>query len=235
MKLFAIGDLHLSTSIDKPMNIFGENWHKHEKKIFSDWQNRVSEEDIVLVVGDISWASKLDDAMLDLNKIYKLNGKKYFIKGNHDYWWTTASALNKKFDDTMIFMNTSFQVIGSYALCGTRGWTTPNDIRFEENDQKIYKREANRLRISLESAKKSGFEKIIVIIHYPPSNEEGDNTLFKEIIDEYKVEHVIYGHLHGQESFEYGIKGLHNNTKYHLVSCDYLDFKLKEIEEIKLD
>lgn len=229
MRLFAIGDLHLSTSIDKPMNIFGNHWDNHEEKIFSDWRDRVGEDDIVLVVGDISWATKLDDAMLDLEKIEALPGKKYFIRGNHDYWWSTASALNKKFDDGMTFMNTKFETIGRYALCGTRGWTTPNDIRFEEQDQKIYEREANRLKISLESAKAAGYEEIILIMHYPPSDEKANESLFKDVIDEYKPKHVIYGHLHGEDSFEFGIKGRHDDVEYHLVSCDYLGFKLKEI------
>ena len=122
MKIFAIGDLHLSGSVDKPMNIFGDHWEGHDMKIFQDWSARVTDDDVVLVVGDISWASKLKDAQLDLDQIDKLPGKKYFIRGNHDYWWTTATGLNKLYGDDMVFMNTNFQVLGPYALCGTRGW-----------------------------------------------------------------------------------------------------------------
>ena len=95
MKLFAIGDLHMSSAIDKPMNVFGDNWDRHEEKIFDDWTTRVRDEDTVLVVGDISWASKINDAKMDLDKIEEMPGRKIFIRGNHDYWWTTASALNK--------------------------------------------------------------------------------------------------------------------------------------------
>lgn len=232
MKIYAIGDLHLSTAVDKPMNIFGDNWENHEEKIFSDWIKRVNEDDIVFVVGDISWASKLEDAKLDLDKISKLPGTKYFVKGNHDYWWTTATGLNKLYDDKMIFMNTNVYGLGEYAICGTRGWITPNDIKFEQKDSEIYKREAHRLKLSLENAKKMGYKKFIVLMHYPPTNEELNETLFMEVIKEYSPQYVIYGHLHGEESFAYGIKGKVKGTEYHLVSCDYINFKVKEILEL---
>lgn len=233
MKVFAIGDLHLSTAVDKPMNVFGDNWLNHEEKIFKDWDEKVSDDDIVFIVGDISWASKLNDAKLDLDKINAQKGKKIFIKGNHDYWWTTATALNKLYDDSMVFMNTNYVMIGEYAVCSTRGWSTPNDIDFDEKDNEIYLREAHRLKISLEQAKKDGHEKIIILLHYPPTNEDLEKNLFFDLIEEYKPEHVIYGHLHGEESFQYGVKGCRNGINYHLVSCDYLGFELKEIMEIE--
>lgn len=234
MKIFAIGDLHLSTAVDKPMDVFGTNWENHEKKIFSDWKEKVEDDDIVFVVGDISWASKIKDAKIDLDLLAYMPGHKYMIRGNHDYWWTTASALKKLFDEKekMNFMNIEFEKIGDYAICGTRGWICPNDIRFEEKDESIYKREANRLKLSLESARKAGFEKYIVLLHYPPTNDDNEDTLFMQVIREYKPEHVIYGHLHGEESFPLGIKGEKDGVKYHLVSCDYLNFNLKEITEI---
>ena len=230
MKLFAIGDLHMSTAIDKPMNIFGDHWQGHEDKIFKDWEIKVSEEDTVLVVGDISWASRLEDAKLDLDKIELMPGRKIFIRGNHDYWWTTATSLNKSTGQSMIFMNTNFEDFGDYAICGTRGWISPNDFKFDDKDEKIYKREANRLKISLESAKKAGYSKYIVILHYPPTNDRFENSLFMDIINEYKPEQVIYGHLHGKENFDGGMVGNYDGVEYHLVSCDYLDFKVKEIE-----
>lgn len=232
MKIFAIGDLHLSTAKPKPMNIFGGNWDDHEEKIFSDWKARVSEEDIVFLVGDLSWASKVKEAQLDLDKIQAMPGIKYMIRGNHDYWWSTATALNKLYGEDMKFLNINHEELGDYAICGTRGWTTPNDIRFTEKDNTIYKREANRLRLSLEGAKKAGFEEYIVLMHYPPTNEKGDPTLFMEVIEEYKPKFVIYGHLHGEESFKVGIQGIHNGIDYRLVSCDYLNFKLEEIMEV---
>lgn len=234
MKIFAIGDLHLSSAVNKPMNIFGMNWENHEEKIFSDWKKRVKEEDIVFLPGDISWASKLGDAKMDLDKVAALPGKKYIVRGNHDYWWSTATALKKLFpqEDKMNFMNVDFEKIGDYAVCATRGWICPNDIRFEEKDEAIYKREANRLKLSLEAAKKAGFKKIIVLLHYPPSNDKNEESLFTDLIKEYRPEHVIYGHLHGKESFPLGIKGEIEGIHYHLVSSDYLNFSLKEIMEI---
>ncbi|WP_101773357.1 metallophosphoesterase [Peptostreptococcus faecalis] len=229
MKLFAIGDLHLSGAVDKPMNIFGDNWIGHDKIIFDDWKEKVSNEDVVLIVGDISWASKLQDARVDLDRISECPGKKYLIRGNHDYWWGTATALNKLYEDDMNFMNTKYETLGEYAICGSRGWICPNEHCFEEKDFEIYKREANRLKISLESARKDGFDKFIVIMHYPPTNEKFENSFFMDIINEYKPEHVIYGHIHGKENFKYGLQGELNGVNFHLVSCDYLDFKLKEI------
>lgn len=231
MRLFAIGDLHLSTSVDKPMTIFGECWKNHEEKIFSNWNKVVEDEDIVFVVGDISWASNLKEAEQDLDKIYKSKGTKFFIKGNHDYWWTTATGLSKLYDESMVFMNTNYKVIGEYAICGTRGWNIPNDIKFDEKDNEIYKREAHRLKLSFESARKDGFRKYIVLMHYPPINKDLDETLFSDIIREFGPEHVIYGHLHGEESFDYGFQGLYKGTEYHLVSSDYLKFELKEIKQ----
>lgn len=232
MRLFAIGDLHLSSVSDKPMNIFGDNWENHDKKIFEDWKKRVGEDDVVLVVGDISWATKIYDAKYDLDLINDLPGKKYFIRGNHDYWWSTATALNKLYDENMVFMNTNFETFKNYAICGTRGWLCPNDVIFEEKDETIYKREAHRLRISLESAKKAGYEDFIVIMHYPPTNDKFEDSLFMEVLREFKPRHVIYGHLHGEENFSFGLKGNIDGINFHLVSCDFLDFKLKEIEDI---
>lgn len=232
MRLFAIGDLHLSTVSDKPMNIFGDNWKNHDEKIFDDWKKKVRDEDVILIVGDISWATKLSDAKYDLDLISSLPGKKYFIRGNHDYWWSTATALNKLYDENMVFMNTNFEIYKNYAICGTRGWLCPNDVVFEEKDEAIYNREAHRLKISLESAKKAGYENFIVMLHYPPTNDKFEDSLFMEVLREYKPKHVIYGHLHGEESFSFGIKGYVNGINFHLVSCDFLDFKLKEIEDV---
>ena len=231
MRIFAIGDLHLSSSINKPMNIFGDNWENHDKKIFDYWIDNVDDEDVVFVVGDISWATKIDDAKMDLDIIEKMPGKKIFIRGNHDYWWSTATALNKLYSnsDKMVFMNTNYIRLDKYAVCGTRGWKTPLDERFEEKDNSIYIREAKRLELSLEQAKKDGCEDFIVLLHYPPSNSNYDDTLFLDVIKKYKPKCVIYGHIHGEESFPFGINGKFDEVDYHLVSCDFLDFKLKEI------
>ncbi len=228
MSLYAIGDLHFSTAVNKPMNIFGDNWDNHEEKITNSWKSKVNEEDTVLIVGDTSWAINMNEAEEDLNIIHNLPGKKIYVKGNHDYWWTTVAKLNKLYDD-MSFLQNNFYQYGEYAICGTRGWICPNDVKFTEDDEKIYKREAHRLKLSLDAAKKAGFKKIIVITHYPPTNDKLDPSLFTEIYESYGVEKVVYGHLHGKESFKMGLKGIRNEVEYNLVSCDYVDFNLIKI------
>lgn len=228
MNLYAIGDLHFSTSVNKPMDVFGNNWIGHEEKLIEDWKEKVSDEDLVLVLGDTSWGINLDEARSDLDIIDNLPGKKIFIKGNHDYWWTTVTALNKQYNN-MNFLQTNFYEYKDYAICGGRGWICPNDFKFDENDAKIYKREENRIRISLEAAKKKGHTKFIVITHYPPTNDKLEESLFTKLYEEYKVEKVIYGHLHGKESFKMGLRGVRNGIEYILASCDYTDFKLIKI------
>ncbi|CEQ28708.1 metallophosphoesterase [Paraclostridium sordellii] len=228
MSLYAIGDLHFSTAVNKPMNIFGDNWENHEKKIIGSWNSKVNKNDTVLIVGDTSWGINMDEATFDLDIIHNLPGKKIYVKGNHDYWWTTVAKLNKLYED-MSFLQNNFYSYNEYAICGTRGWICPNDVKFTEDDEKIYKREAHRLKLSLDAAKKAGFEKVIVITHYPPTNDKLEPSLFTDIYEEYKVEKVIYGHLHGKESFKMGLEGIREGVEYKLVSCDYVDFNLVKI------
>ena len=121
MSLYAIGDLHFSTLVEKPMNIFGDKWDKHEEKIISSWKDNVKDEDVVLVLGDTSWGINLTEAKPDLDIISNLCGNKIFIKGNHDYWWTTVTNLNKLYDN-MKFLQTNFYEYGEYAICGGRGF-----------------------------------------------------------------------------------------------------------------
>lgn len=228
MSLYAIGDLHFSTAVNKPMNIFGDNWDNHEEKIINSWKNQVKDDDIVLVVGDTSWGINMNEAEQDLDIIHKLPGKKIFVKGNHDYWWTTVTKLNKLYEN-MSFLQNNFYSYKDYAICGTRGWICPNDFKFTQEDEKIYKREAHRLKLSLDAAKKAGFKKIIVITHYPPTNDKLESSLFTDIYEQYCVEKVIYGHLHGKESFKMGLEGIRNEVEYKLVSCDYTNFNIIKI------
>ncbi len=127
------------------------------------------------------------------------------------------------------FLQTNYYVYGEYAICGGRGWICPNDVQFTEEDEKIYSREENRIRISIESAKKAGFNKIIVITHYPPTNDKLEPSIFTKLYEEYNVKKVLYGHLHGEKSFDMGLKGKHNGIEYELVSCDYTNFELVKI------
>lgn len=229
MSLYAIGDLHFSNSVNKPMNIFGANWECHQEKIIKSWTENVKKDDTVLILGDTSWASNLIEVKADLDILNSLNGEKIFIKGNHDYWWTTVTSLNKLYDD-MKFLQTNFYTYKDYAICGGRGWICPNKFKFDEKDEKIYKREVNKIKLSISEAKKRGYEKIIVITHYPPTNDELEDSLFTKLYEEYNVEKVIYGHLHGEESFKMGLKGFRNNVEYILASCDFTNFNLVKIK-----
>lgn len=228
MAIYAIGDLHLSGHSDKPMDIFGDHWIGHENKIKASWLKKVSENDAVLIPGDISWAMTLEKAMVDLEWIASLPGTKYLIRGNHDYWWKSITKLNLLFDSMNFIQNNSF-IYMEYVICGARGWICPNDYKFTDHDRKIYLREAHRLEMSLKSAKQQGDKEIIAMMHYPPTNEKLEPSLFTEIFEKYNVGHVIYGHLHDETSHNCGLQGTYNGVNYRLTSCDYLNFELERI------
>ena len=222
MELYAISDLHLAFNNDKPMDIFGEKWFKHDEKIKNNWLSKIDEKDTILIAGDISWAMKESESMADLEWIENLPGKKIISKGNHDYWWNSITKLNSKFENTK-FLQNNYYVYGDYAICGSRGWICPGTDRFTEKDEKIYLRELIRLRLSLDAAKNAGFNKFIVMIHYPPTNEKFEESDFVKIFKEYNVEKVIYGHLHGP-ALHRVLNGERDGVEYVMTSADYIDF-----------
>ena len=222
MALYAISDLHLAFNNDKPMDIFGEKWFKHDEKIKNNWLSQIDEKDTILIAGDISWAMKESESMADLEWIENLPGKKIISKGNHDYWWNSITKLNSKFENTK-FLQNNYYVYGDYAICGSRGWICPGTDRFTEKDEKIYLRELIRLRLSLDAAKNAGFNKFIVMIHYPPTNEKFEESDFVKIFKEYNVEKVIYGHLHGP-ALHRVLNGERDGVEYVMTSADYIDF-----------
>ncbi|MBU3088443.1 metallophosphoesterase [Clostridium gasigenes] len=222
MALYAISDLHLALTTDKPMDIFGDKWLNHDEKIKNNWIKKVTEEDTVLIAGDISWSMSAEDSIGDLDWIDALPGKKIISKGNHDYWWGSISKLNRMYKNTK-FLQNNFYTYGEYAICGSRGWICPGVDRFTEKDKKIYDREVIRIKLSLDSAKKAGYTKFIVMIHYPPTNDKYEDSAFTEIFKEYNVEKVIYGHLHGP-SLSHVLTGERNGTEYIMTSCDYINF-----------
>ncbi|MBD7910239.1 metallophosphoesterase [Clostridium cibarium] len=227
MALYAISDLHLAFNDDKPMDIFGEKWNEHHKKIKENWITKVKDEDTVLIAGDISWAMRAEDSLTDLEWIDNLPGKKIISKGNHDYWWGSISKLNSMFEKTK-FLQNNFFVYRDYAICGTRGWICPGTDRFTEKDKKIYLRELIRLKLSLDEAKKAGYSKIIAMLHYPPTNEKFEESGFTSVMEEYVVEKVIYGHLHGP-SLNRVLNGYFNEVEYIMTSADFIDFNPKMI------
>ncbi|WP_446898339.1 metallophosphoesterase [Clostridium sp. LBM24168] len=222
MALFAISDLHLDKSGNKPMDVFGNNWFEHDRRIRENWLDKVFEDDTVLISGDISWAMDMENVLVDLEWIHELPGKKVFVKGNHDYWWTGIKKLNNLYED-MKFIQNNFYIYNDYAICGTRGWNCPGNENFTSHDQKIYNREVLRLKNSLESASRENYKKFIVMMHYPPIDEKFMNSEFTNLFKEYGVEKVIYGHLHG-ESFSRVISGEINGIEYILTSADYINF-----------
>jgi predicted phosphohydrolase len=228
MKIFAIADLHFDFKKEKPMDVFGDNWEKHEEKIIENWKYTVGEDDLVLIPGDVSWALRLDDALEDLLKIENLPGIKIIGKGNHDYWWSTSTKLDKLGFKTIKFLKNNFYKFDDIIVCGTRGWDTMEEHSKEVSNEKIFLREMNRLKISIESAKKNkGI--IIVMLHYPPFNSDGLPNEFFNITKNYNAEICIYGHLHGVEGHKNVREGCIDDIMVHCVSSDYMDFRLKRI------
>lgn len=229
MRVFAIADLHMSGgSLNKSMDIFGQAWQNHMQKISSDWQSRVSNEDLVLIPGDISWAMSLEQAYEDLKLIDSLNGTKVLLKGNHDFWWSSLTRIKSLGFKTLNFLqNNSFE-FGDIIVGGTRGWNIPIlNNNLPENELKIYNRELIRLNISLNTLQSSDKYKI-VMCHYPPLFSYYKHTELAQLFTNFKIKQVVYGHLHG-DYISAGFNGVYNDVNYHLVSCDSLNFKLKEI------
>lgn len=222
MALYAISDLHLALNGEKPMDIFGQHWSKHDEKIKENWIKRIKEEDTVLIAGDISWSMKMEEGLMDLEWIHNLPGRKIISKGNHDYWWTTISKLRNLYDD-MDFIQNNYYTYENWAICGTRGWICRGATGFTSHDEKIYNRENIRLTLSLEQAVKDGYKDIIVMMHYPPKFNETQETLYTETFKKYGVKKVIYGHLHGA-GLKNALNGVYDGIEYIMTSCDFLDF-----------
>jgi len=234
MSIYVIGDLHLSFSTDKPMDIFGNNWENHAEKIKEDWLSKVTEKDTVILPGDFSWATYIEDSVEDFKFLNSLPGKKILSKGNHDYWWTTITHMNK-FIEEHGFNNISFLYNNSYVvenkiIVGTRGWV--NSWR-SPDDYKILKRENDRLKLSIKSSGIGSYEmdeEMIAFIHYPPFYKEPvpEEIDFIKTLKDFNIKKCYYAHLHG-ESHRDAIEGEVDGITYKLVSSDYLGFKLIKI------
>lgn len=269
MKVFAIGDLHLSGNPPtKPMDIFGPHWDNHWARIKEHWTNTVTDDDIVFLVGDMSWALRLDEAACDLQEIASMAGKKYMIRGNHDYWWSSANKMRNLMGDAITFLqgHGTAEIIQTeegpriIAFGGTRAYLCPGDSHFSpETDQSIYERELMRTEAALQemdTAVETLIQQLttetkmettgsktsepltidihnipvtkLLLLHYPPFNESNDPSGFTDLMEQYKVDICIFGHLHDQISFK-RIPKEFGTTKLELVSADYLDFTLKQI------
>ena len=230
MRLFAIGDLHMSGGDDKPMDVFGPQWDRHFFHIRENWQKAVGPEDTVLIPGDISWAMRLQEAEADLKEIGLLPGTKVLCKGNHDYWWNSISQVRSILPDSMVALQHSAADLGSIVVCGTRGWLLPTaEAPLSPQDEKICRREAERLRLALEDAAAIAKGRpLIVMTHYPPLLEAERDTVFTSLMEEYGVHTAVYGHLHGA-GIQVGFNGEHRGIRYRLVSCDSIGFSPLEI------
>ena len=230
MKIYAISDLHISTNTNKPMDVFGGNWVGYLDKIKSDWQEKVCDDDLVLIGGDISWAMNIDDAEKDLQTLKDLKGKKILIKGNHDYWWSGIGKVRDILPENFFALQNDSVRFDGVVICGSRCWSVPGSPDFNEQDRKIYLRETERLKLSLSAASKlkQDGDKLIALIHYPPFNVNREDSLFTELFEKNNVDIVIYGHLHGKSVRADKIL-TKNGVKYYLTSCDQVENKLTEI------
>lgn len=224
MALFAISDLHLSLSADKPMDIF-RGWENYVERLEKNWRAVITDADTVILPGDLSWAMKLEDALEDFSFVDKLPGQKYLLKGNHDLWWTTAKKMTEFFSqnglNTLHFLHNNCVTAENVHLCGTRGWLYDED-KYTENDAKILNREAMRLRASLQSAPDDGKERV-VFLHYPPVYGNTRCEPILAVLREFGVKRCYYGHIHGSGA-ALAINEMRENIRFRLVSCDFNDF-----------
>lgn len=223
MSLFAIADLHLSLGTDKPMDIFS-GWTDYVKRLENNWRSLVTDNDTVVIAGDISWAMKLEECFEDFSFINSLPGKKVIGKGNHDYWWGTKRKIEtylkaNNFDTIDILFNNAFEV-GDFAVCGTRGWFIDAS---EQEDVKVLNREVGRLTESINQAKKLCKEPV-VFLHYPPIYGGVECEALMEVLLSNNIKKCYYGHLHGANTIKYSVNGMYKGIDFRLISCDGVGF-----------
>ncbi len=245
-RIWAIGDLHLSFGVpNKSMDLFGPNWESHAEAVAVQWKATIHPEDLVLIPGDISWAMRLEDALVDLRWIDALPGTKVMIKGNHDYWWPSLKKLTQVIPSSIhVIQNNVFSWKG-VSIGGTRLWDTPEysfqqwidfqenpkqktsseeeDIIQEELSQKIFDRELERLQLSLQAIPKEAKVKI-AMTHYPPIGADLKPSRASQILERFGIQVCVFGHLHNIKS-NVSLFGEKNGIRYILTSCDYLRFQ----------
>ena len=227
MALYAMGDLHLSLNSDKSMDIFGDGWHDYVNRIREGFAP-LCDDDVTVLCGDLSWGMSLEESLLDFQFINALPGKKILLKGNHDYWWNTASKMKRFFAenglDTMEILHNNCLFYGDIALCGTRGWFYELDNQ-GTHDEKVLLREVGRLETSLKAA---GDREKLCFLHYPPLYQGYQCPEILRLLREYEVKVCCYGHLHGA-SHRRALQGDRGGTAFYMVSGDYLGFHPKKI------
>lgn len=227
MKIWSISDTHFSSREDFSMEIFGEIWKDHQRKIKKNWSTLVGHMDVVVVGGDISWEKKPDKALLHLKEINDLPGKlKILIKGNHDHWWKGLDKLNAQLPKGMIALQGTATKVDGQVICGTRGWLSPNDPYFDALDHKTYNKELGLLKAALEEAMTlDPIEGIHVFTHFPVFTSEGATTAFYELLKEYPVRTITYGHFHMKKEWKKIPKGMQDGMNCRLTASDFVDHK----------
>jgi predicted phosphohydrolase len=242
-QIFALADLHLSFGADRPMDIFGARWTDHARKIAAAWCEKIADDDVMLIAGDVSWALRLRDAAADFDFLRALPGHQILIRGNHDYWWDSLKKNHAAAGDKFYFLQNNAAVFGDVALAGSRLWNYPfvqwnlpelaaatnrggaaKNAR-REDDEKIRDREWERLRSSLAAMLHSAAVKI-ALTHFPPVSAAPESNAITRLLAEYGVDICVYGHVHGLPALapvaaaNCEIDGI----RFYLTSADYLDF-----------
>jgi len=238
MTIYAIADLHLSLSTNKPMDVFGEKWRDHHLKIKENWQKTITEKDIVLVAGDISWAMTFDQAKPDLDFLADLPGKKILIRGNHDYWWKKIKWMRQQIGNHFtLLQHDSIEVQPGVGIAGVRGWTIPGEPILSssewnlqepsstESDERIYNRERIRLQMAVDSlVHLINLRTRVVMMHFPPCFVSSTHQGFSDILIKGNVDICIFGHLHGKDG-KRAPQGLINGVFYLFAAADANDFR----------
>ena len=226
MGLYAIGDLHLSLKVNKPMDVFGPGWADHTARLYEAF-SLLKEDDLTVLCGDISWGISFEESLADFQFIHRLPGRKIILKGNHDYWWSTAAKMKKFFTENGLtsidILHNNCFTYGGYALCGTRGWFIEEEQ--SGHNEKVLSREVGRLEASLRAAEG---RPVLAFLHYPPLYTGYRCPEIIKKLEEYGVEQCFYGHLHGP-AHKRAIEGTVGAVAYRLVSADYLRFTPKKI------
>lgn len=229
MALYAIGDLHLSFGCDKPMDVFGGRWTNYVDKLLEGF-SVVGSDDTTVLCGDVSWGMNLEQAKEDFLFINSLPGRKIVLKGNHDYWWSTAAKAKRFFAEnditTIDILNNNCLYYGDTALCGTRGWFYEEE-RSAAHDKKIMLREIGRLETSLKAA---GEKEKLVFLHYPPKYLNYECPEILEMLEKYSVSECFYGHIHGK-GCPAAFQGVKNGVQFHLVSADFVNFSPVKVRD----
>ena len=223
MALYVIADLHLSLGTDKPMDVF-RGWENYVERLEKNWRALVTEEDTVVIAGDISWGMRLEETVQDFTFLESLPGKKLLLKGNHDYWWSTRSKIEaffaaQGFCSMELVFNSAVRV-GDITVCGTRGWLYNAET---PEDRKIVARENGRLTLSLEAAQKLGGTPV-VFLHYPPVYDTAECATLLDTMQRFGVTDCYYGHIHGDRAAKKAPVGEYRGIRMNLVSCDYIRF-----------